>query len=743
MKGNGKIKSKIACLLLFSGLLYSCQTTKFVPENEYLLDKVKIKSDVPDYKSSELSPYLKQRPNFKMFGLNKTMLQVYSLAGKRNTWLNRLIKRMGEEPVIFDSLLVYKTENEFRKLLINKGYIHSDVSSAVTFLNKKAEVTYHIHGNDPYRIQRYDVTQIDTMWTQILGDPQIKEGMLFDRYKLDAERDRLTALLQNNGYFAFTKDQIAYDADSAFNKNSVDLELKIRVNDTMPAARQFYYDKVAFYLDYDPLKIANLSDYPKQDSILQNGYTIFYTGKKPSLKPATLLNHCLITPGQRYSQLSEEETYSAFSSLRALNNVHIQFNEKLRNDSTFLDVALLAMSARKQAVSLSLEGTNTVGDLGVAVGTNYTHRNLFRASETFNFHLRGAYEMLSDLSDHYLELGGEANIHIPKFMFPFLKSKFLRRMRTSTEFALSYNYQTRPEYDRTLSSGFVRYQWQGREKSAARHQFDIIDINYLYLPRIDKVFFDNLPTNARYFGYTNQFIVGMSYSYNARALRFSLESAGNVLYGLSSGFNWDKDAASGSYQLLGTNFAQFVKGDFDYSKKIILDKQNSIAWRIGGGIGVPYGNSKMLPFEKRYYSGGANSVRAWSVRELGPGSYQPNASTTFYNQTGDVKLDLNIEYRTHFFWKLEVAAFVDAGNSWTIRDYEGQEGGKFKFNKFYEEIALGYGLGLRLDFDYFLIRFDCGEKAYDPAKRGKDRWTVLHPNFGENFAWHIAVGYPF
>jgi hypothetical protein len=327
-------------------------------------------------------------------------------------------------------------------------------------------------------------------------------------------------------------------------------------------------------------------------------------------------------------------------------------------------------------------------------------------------------------------------------------------MRASTEFALSYNHQTRPEYDRTLLSGGLRYVWQGRERSADRHQLDLLDIDYVYLPRIDSEFMKRLPSNARFFGYTNQFIVGTGYLYsrttfdpmqkqrNAYSLRFSIESAGNALYGLNKLLDTHKDE-QGLYQLFNTYFAQFVKGDVDYAKTIVLDKQNSIAWRVGGGIGIPYGNSQMLPFEKRYYSGGANSVRAWSVRELGPGGYQPNDTTTFFNQSGDLKLDFNIEYRTRFFWKLEAAAFVDAGNIWTIKDYAGQEGGMFKLDSFYKQIALGYGLGLRLDMDFFLIRFDCGWKAYDPARNGKDKWTVFHPNFTNNWAWHFAVGYPF
>jgi hypothetical protein len=348
----------------------------------------------------------------------------------------------------------------------------------------------------------------------------------------------------------------------------------------------------------------------------------------------------------------------------------------------------------------------------------------------------------------------DASILTPKILFPFVPTDFIRQMQTSTEFSLSYNYQTRPEYDRTLLSGSIRYRWQGRTRQAANHQLDILDVDYVYLPRKDSVFMSKLPTNAEYFGYTNQFIVGMGYTYyhstfdnaqkkkNAHSFRFSMESSGNLLYGLGALLGQEKDAM-GMYQLFHTPFAQFVKGSFDYTKNLVIDDQNSLVWRIGGGIGYPYGNSKMLPFEKRYYSGGANSVRAWQVRELGPGGYVPTPTSTFFNQSGDIKLDINMEYRSHFFWKLEAAAFIDAGNIWTIRDYEGQEEGKFRLNTFYKEIAIGYGLGLRLDFDYFLIRFDCGEKAYDPARRGKERWTLLHPNLNENFAWHIAVGYPF
>jgi hypothetical protein len=761
--------------------LYSCSSTKFVADGKFLLDNVGIESDIPNYKMLELKPYLRQQPNFKMFGLNKTMLQVYNLSGRDSTrWINRALKKIGEKPVIFDSTLVTKTEMEFQKLFVNKGYLDVEVSSATTRKDKKAEVTYRIQGNTPYHIQHYSsFIEDDSIRNllkesenekllRIVGEPAserislIKEGMLFDRNILDQERDRITNLLRNRGYYAFNKNYISYDAtDSALVDNQVDVTMKLdSFKKVLPNGKylntlhnKYYLNNVSIYLDYNPLKTSKISDYKASDSIISNGYIIYYQGNKPMLRPKTLLNNTFLIPQRLYSQSQEDVTYSAFSSLTALSNTYIQFEEFQQEDTTFLNAYILTIPAKKQSVGYSIEGTNTIGDLGVASSINYSHQNLFRGAETFNFKIRGAYEAISNFRNPYLEIGGEASVRVPKFVFPYIQNSFSRRMRTSTEFSLSYNHQSRPEYDRTLSSGGIRYIWQRRGRGDARHQFDLLDIDYVYIPRIDPEFLKSLPLNAKYFGYSNQFIVGMGYSYtkstfdpmqkqrNAHSVRFSFESAGNLLYGINTLLNALKNE-QGSYKLLNTYFAQFVKGDIDYSRTFIIDHQNSIAWRIGGGIGVPYGNSDILPFEKRYYSGGANSVRGWQVRELGPGSYHSD-STNFYFQSGDIKLDFNIEYRTRFFWKLEAAAFVDAGNIWTVKDYPGQEGGVFKLNSFYRQIALGYGAGLRLDMEFFLLRMDFGWKAYDPGQTGKECWAFLHPNFKNNWAWHFAVGYPF
>jgi outer membrane protein assembly factor BamA len=222
-----------------------------------------------------------------------------------------------------------------------------------------------------------------------------------------------------------------------------------------------------------------------------------------------------------------------------------------------------------------------------------------------------------------------------------------------------------------------------------------------------------------------------------------VECSGNLLYGVTSLFNTPRNS-EGQYTVMNIAYAQYVKGDFDITTRVKIDDRNSMVMHFGMGIAYPYGNSRILPFEKRYFSGGANGMRGWAVRTLGPGSYRnSNSSIDFINQSGDLKLDLSVEYRSHLFMMVHSAVFIDAGNIWTIRNYEEQPGGQFRFNRFYKEIALSYGLGLRLEFDLFVFRLDAAMKAINPAYTGKDKYPIINPNFGRDFALHFAIGYPF
>ena len=421
--------------------------------------------------------------------------------------------------------------------------------------------------------------------------------------------------------------------------------------------------------------------------------------------------------------------------------------------------------SKHKSISFELEGTNSAGDLGAAASVSFQHRNLFRGSETFMVKFRGAYEAISGLqpgykNHNYTEYGVETSINFPNFLFPFLTSDFKRRIKATTEFGLQYNYQLRPEFSRTIALASWSYKWIQKQK--IQHRIDLLDISYLYLPWISSQFQEDYINKDKdnyilKYNYENRLIVRMGYNYsynsaggalvnntittNSYSIRAGFESAGNILYGISKMINMRKNK-DGEYAILGIPYAQYLKGDFDFAKNIIIDHRNSLAFHAGIGIAVPYGNAKVVPFEKRYFSGGANSVRGWSVRNLGPGSFAGDGN--FMNQSGDIKLDASIEYRTRLFWKFRGAAFIDAGNIWTIREYENQPGGVFEFDKFYKQIAVAYGLGLRLDLDFFVLRFDGGMKAINPKyKKAKERYPIIHPRFSRDFAFHFAVGYPF
>ncbi len=777
----------ILYFLCLAWILAACSTTKYVGDGEYLLDKVEIVSDNKSYKANELKPYLRQQPNFKVFGLMKWQLFVYDWSGRNEKrWLSKQLRRIGEPPVILDTALVDQSTDELRRFFINKGYVNAEVAATIdTSRQKKAVVTYRINSNKPYRIHNYTMNLDDPKIDSIahLKAPRrsavssafrispedynslIKDSALFDRDVLDKERQRITTQLRRRGYYAFNRDYLAYLADSSYNRNIVDLDLVLKpyrllkpdgsVIDTLH--RQYYIKDVTIVTDYDPLnQVQSDLKLTSSDTVKVGDLQILYGKGGRSIRPGVLRKSTYITPGRLFNERGVEQTYSSFAALRALRNVNIRFSEVEEGDTMKLNCTILTSPAKLQGFGVDLEGTNSAGDFGFASSVNYQHRNIFKGSEVFSAKVRGAYEALSSSSDgsSYWELGAESSVLFPRFLFPFVSESFKRKIRASTEFKVSYGIQTRPEYRRAILSGGWSYIWQDRSNMQARHTFKLLDIDYVHLPKIDSTFAKDLPESMKLYNFTDQFVVGSGYTYsfsnynpqnrlrNTHSLRVSFEMAGNMLYLISKLTNEKKDE-DGLYRLFGINYSQFIKGDVDFSRSIVLDSRNKLAFHAGVGVGYPYGNARMLPFERSYFSGGANSVRGWSVRSLGPGSMRISPDGTFADQVGDIRLDLNMEYRTKMFWKFEMAAYVDAGNIWTMHKDKDRENANFDFSRFYKEIAVSYGLGLRLDFDFFLIRFDTGMKAYNPQERGKDRWAILNPNLKGNFAWHFAVGYPF
>ena len=753
-------------------LLYSCSSNKFIPKDQYLLDDINITSDSKDVKPAQFTSYIRQNSNAKWFNLVKVPMHIYCASGLDSTkWFNQFFRKIGDAPVIYDHTLAEKSQQVIEQAVKNMGYIRADVILNEKVQKNKLTLTYQIETGPLYKINHI-AYHIDDMRIQeiINGDSLstlIHEGMPFDVGTLDKERQRITKLLQRNGYYKFNKDFLVYQADTVRNTFKVDLTMKLlpyqRRKEDIPTRHQPYKIRNVNVVENDNILNTDI-DFAGYDSTHHKGINIFYKDKM-YIRPNTLYDFNRIHPQRLYNQQDVQDTYESMGRLRALKYTNVRFNEVTQNDSTMLDANIFISRGEDKSLSFEIEGTNSAGDLGAAASMSFQHRNLFRGSETFTVKLRGAYEAITGFQEgyedgNYKEWGIESSLNFPEFKFPFLSTDFKRRIKASSEVGIKYNSQVRPEFTRTLASASWSYRWRDAKRS--QHRFDLLDVNYIYVPRKSKEFeeyLQNLSSRNSILikSYEDQLIVRTAYTYaynsaldkqkmsfrNSYSLRFNFEESGNLLY-LASKMVHSKPKEEKGFEIANIPFAQYIKGDFDYAQNLYIDAKNSIVFHIGVGIAYPYGNSQMLPFEKRYFAGGPNSVRGWSVRSLGPGSYPgTEGEMNYINHTGDIKLDLNIEYRTHLFWKFKGAAFIDAGNIWNIKEYEGQEEGTFRFKQFYKQLAVAYGLGLRLDLDYLILRFDGGMKAINPMKTGKDKYPILRTDFGRDFAFHFAVGYPF
>ena len=759
--------------LTLIALLSSCSANRFIPENQYLLDEVNILSDTKEVNPSLFTSYVRQNPNAKWFNLVKVPMHIYCLSGQDSTSsFNRFLKKLGDKPVIYDPFVTVKSQMEIEKAVKNMGYMRAKVHLNTEIEKNKLKVNYLIEAGQPYTVQHIAYNIDDMLINDYIekdsANSYLYEGMPFDVTILDNERNRITKLLQNNGYYKFNKDFLVYQADTVRNTFQVNLTMKLlpfqlRKEDVPTKHKQYTIRNINFLTEDNLFLQGNsLNEY---DSIHHKGLHIYYKDNL-YLRPNILANFNYIQPQKLYREQDVQNTYTSMGRLRALKYTNINFNEVTLNDSTQLDANILMTKGKNQSLSFEIEGTNSAGDLGAAASMTFQHRNVFKGSETFTMKVRGAYEAITGLqegyeNDDYKEYGIEASLNFPEFKFPFLSSDFKRKIRATSEVGMNFNSQIRPEFTRTLASASWSYKWVDNKRS--QHRFDLLNINYIYVPwKSDnfKAYLENLTDRNSILikSYEDQLIVRMGYSYiynsannltrtsnkrNSYSIRINLEEGGNLLYAASKTIHTTPKEDKG-YVIANIPFAQYVKGDFDYAHNWNIDKRNSFVFHIGMGIAYPYGNSQVLPFEKRYFSGGPNSVRGWSVRSLGPGSYKgTDGNMNYINHTGDIKLDMNIEYRTHLFWKFNGAAFIDAGNVWNIREYEGQEEGTFRFNRFYKQLAVAYGLGIRFDLDYLIIRFDGGMKAINPMQTGKYQYPFIRPNFNRDFAFHFAVGYPF
>ncbi len=754
-------------ILLF--LAASCSSTRRLENDEYLLNKTKIEAPADEISIEDLQSYIRQKPNKRILKL-KFHLFLYNLASPEKTkGISGWLRKIGEEPVVWNPLLTDRSRDQLESYLQTKGYYSGKVSDTVLYDKKKVTVCYTVAFNEPHRIRKviyhFEDQDIQPFVYADTANSLIHPGQRFDKELLDEERQRIEESLRNKGFYKFSREFIFYTATELAAGNLVDVEITIKEDiagtpdpETRVRHHQRYQIRNTYiYPNFELFSDKN-RDWPV-DTVWEHTNYILYKGKQ-GIRPAPVVlpNRCL--PGKIYSLSNVRQTYTSYSSLRLFRLINVRFDEVRTspldtNAFRSLDCYIELTPRKRQSYQTEIVGTNSSGDLGARINFSYNNYSLFRGAENFNLRFTGAVE---DMRKQYpkaatafmREGGVEATLGLPKFLVPFPAQRFTMKYNPRTSINASFNYQDRPDYVRTIAGTSLSYEWKGNEFNT--HRLHPLEFNYVRLPGVpDSLLINDIKNTPLINSFTDHTILSTRYTFEYTTqviekkkdfiyLRTNLESAGNILHSLSQLTSWVSDS-----NFMQVPYFRYLKADIEFQVHNQITPGNKIVYRVFTGVGYPLGKSKTLPFEKMYFSGGPNGIRAWNTFGLGPGSAVDSSKATSYaTQLGDVKLEANLEYRFKLFWHIEGGLFVDAGNIWTVNKL--REGSEFRWNRFYDEIALGTGLGLRFDFEFLLLRTDFGFKLRDPSLPSGARWIdsgrAPYP-LRERFSFHFGIGYPF
>ncbi|HON17823.1 MAG TPA: BamA/TamA family outer membrane protein [Salinivirgaceae bacterium] len=767
-------KPKLAFLFFVGMLMYSCSPTRFVPENQYLLHKNAVRIDSRSIKTDELSIYIQQKPNKRVFQLFPFHLYFYSTFCNENDKgpLNWLGKIVGEPPVIYDRFLTQKSISQIKNHLENKGYYNAEVFDSLVVKDRMATVYYVVRLNQPYTIRRiqYNIAS-QAIADIILPDTSsslIKKNELFDIEMFDKERQRITRTLREHGFYNFSTNAINYTADTTETPFQVEITANIGFTlrpsgELIPneqAIKPCYIRNIYIFPNFDPKRaIVEGENYMNSfDTITYKNFYFLHQGKI-KIDPDLILKTFSIAHGDRYDIRKVEETNRFLNSIGffKLSNIRFQVVEPLADTAYAIDCQIQLTPYIVQSYTIELEASNSGKTYELGSNLSYQHRNIFHGAETFNTKIKAAAQIVNEsVSDAEInqwkfnsyEYGAEVGIDFPKFFLPFSKDYFYKKYHPKTSTNIGYNFQNHPNYTRTIMNGNFGYFWQGSQ--TIRHTIIPIELNSVRFPTMDPNYlqanaarikdFDNYFIASSWYSlvYSNQLLrKNRSYHY----IRTTLESAGNLT--TSSMKLLGIKTHEGSYVIdPQTKIAQYIKIDFDVRFYQVFSQKKRLVYRFFTGIGKPYGNISSMPFVKQYSAGGSSDVRAWQIGRLGPGTF---SDTTFYpNQTANLKIVGNLEYRFPLFWLIEGAWFVDAGNIWSINKGEQRTEAKFNFDSFYRQFAVGSGFGLRIDLDFIVVRVDAAFKVRDPSNNDNQGWIPFTRKYTRNdLQYHFGIGYPF
>ena len=706
----------------------SCSTTRALQDGEYRLrrNKIEVTND-DEFNTNVLTPYIKQRS----IGWTPFMTVYNWTNGKGKAW-DKLVQKVGVAPVVYDASMVDESIEGIEKHLEYLGYYGSKAESQINVNKRRVDVTYKVTLGKRFPISDINITlpSRGEFREAFLADTSamtIRKGDFLSEAALETETERSAAQLRNQGFFTFNKNHFFFEADTLTNPGSAILNMSVRE-----------YTRNASPKDAQPIRKFYIDD-----------VTISYP-KSLNIKDKVLRDLNTVEPGSPYSADVVNSTYSRLSAIRVFSSVNVGMTQ---SDTNLVDCSISLAQSKLQGFKVNLEASsNSSGLLGISPQLSYYHKNIFHGGEWLNLSFMGNFQFKFNDAIRSNEFGVSAGLSFPKF-FP-LPYRYFPGAIPRTDVNISYNYQNRPEYTRNIIS--TSYGYNGNYRNKLFYQVYPLQLNIVRLFDLDESFYKTLANdpflrNA----YQDHFDLGsgttLYYTTSPASIpeetyhygRLQFDIAGNLLSAFKPLMAKDEN---GSGMIWNTPYSQYVRTEVTLGKTWVWGKNNghSIATRLLAGVGYAYGNSTALPFEKHFYGGGANSLRGWQARTVGPGTSPRDTTFVIPNQTGDMKLEANIEYRFDIVWKLDGAVFLDAGNVWTLKHKDTPENDPeiFRWNNLAESIAANCGVGVRLNFGFLLLRVDMGMKIHDPAR--VDKWV----NPGQwlkrdNFALHFGVGYPF
>lgn len=773
MKGTTmKIRKTHYFLGLFAAVsLYACKGTKHLAEGEILYDKGTVtihKDSIPADRRASFETYmatlLTPKPNKKFLG-QRFKLGMYYAGGGADTSKNffrNFLRKRGEAPVLLSSVNREYNESILRGRMENLGFFNSYVTSDTTINGKLGEVHYHAFPGDIYRIAKVDF-EIDSL-SQLGKDvAETKDQSLLkvgNNYNLDViinERERVDNELKNRGYYYFSPDNLLVEVDSAIGNHKVDMFVTLKPETSDKAKHPQRIGNIFVYPNYT----VNADGYSTANTKRLTPYRdhLYIIDRENTYRKKVLANHIFFNEGDTYNRTNHNLTISHLVNLNAFKFVKNNFIDNPDSANT-MDVYYYLTPMPKRSLRFEVLAKTASIYNGTEANVNWTVRNAFKGFETLNLTVFGGYETQTggnvNLNSSYLRYGAEVSITWPRLLSLY-KWAPSRRFIPKTYTKVGYEFLNRRNAY-TLNSLTLNYGYNWKEHESKQHDLAVLEIIYVQPRNISESYraqMDTVPTLRHIVD--PQFSFGPNYTYtftntmenrkHTFYVKTGINTSGNVL-GLIQGANFK---TGNTKTLFGTVYSQFVKMEADFRHYMKLSANSTLASRVMIGTSYSYGNSSSLPYLKQYYSGGPNGLRAFRARSVGPGSSMPEnigKENFFADQTGDFKLELNIEYRSRITGMFHWAAFIDAGNVWLQREDKEKMGGKLS-SSFIRELAVGAGAGLRLDLDFLIIRTDFAIPVRLPYLPSGERWVFKDIDFGSstwrrnNLVFNLAIGYPF